>query len=86
MTLTDDEREEVRDILQMYDTLQYAYQNLPDKSGITSEDVQFIGFDSHVDKECEYDDYADTLYNSNPGDYRTLKAFGNNEILSIVVF
>ena len=74
--LTDEERDDVRDILQMYDSLQYAFNKLADKSGLTFDNVHFIGFDTNDDKEYECGQYAKTVYNSNPDDYPTLKVFG----------
>jgi uncharacterized protein len=47
---------EVWDILQMYRTLNFSYENLKDKGDIKEEDLKFPGFDGN--EEAQYMNYA----------------------------
>ena len=43
---------EVRDILTMYNDLQWSHENLSDKNGIDEKDLIFKGFDAHADEKA----------------------------------
>lgn len=56
--VTEEECREVFDILLMFDTLQHAYKNLPDKSGIEEWRIKFAGFDGNNEvKQMAYARY-----------------------------
>jgi uncharacterized protein YfbU (UPF0304 family) len=74
--MTDDKRAEVRDTLEMFDSLQFAYQRLPDKSGIDSSEIHFIGYDPNTPAEDEHREYATCYYNAHPEKFKTLKVVG----------
>jgi uncharacterized protein YfbU (UPF0304 family) len=49
--MTPEQCSEIRQILEMYDFLQRAYENLKDKEGIDGESISFQGFDGNNEAE-----------------------------------
>ena len=59
--MSDEQCQEVCDILDMHRMLLYAYENLQTKTGINKADLTFKGFDGN--NEGPYMRYADFLIN-----------------------
>ena len=65
--MTDEECEEVIDILSMFRALRRTYEALPDKSGIAEQRVTFVGFDGNDKVEGRYLSYARYFCNQEGG-------------------
>lgn len=88
--LSDDYPEEIcsetQDILQMYRSLYYSYEELEDKGGIKKRDVQFQGFDGneevkhynlakyYIEDEDLFEEFKDVPINSHASRLRKYRA------------
>lgn len=53
--MSETDYKEVREILTMFNDIQWSYDNLTDKTGVDANQITFKGFDMHTEAEqCEY--------------------------------